>query len=110
LCDKQLLIADGHHRYETSCTFARENNQEPGTEGKYAYRMATLVNMDDEGLTILPTHRLLHGLDFSKSKFIEQCKANFAITEAATLEEMLRKMNENSQKNIFGFYAGGSFY
>jgi uncharacterized protein (DUF1015 family) len=52
----RLLIADGHHRYETALAF----HEEDGTE-ESGYVLATLVSRDDEGLEILPTHRLVSG-------------------------------------------------
>ena len=51
--DKQLLIADGHHRYETAVAFA----QEEGTPGS-AQMLVVLVSTEDPGLEIFPTHRL----------------------------------------------------
>lgn len=53
---KVIYVADGHHRYETACQFAQQHGPE------YAYVMATLVNIRDPGLVVLPTHRLLRGL------------------------------------------------
>ena len=53
LADKQLLIADGHHRYETAVAF----NQQDGTPAS-AYTFAALVNTRGEGLAIFPTHRV----------------------------------------------------
>ena len=52
--DRQLLIADGHHRYETALAY----HQEAGTP-ESAYLLAVLVGLDDPGLMIFPTHRLL---------------------------------------------------
>ena len=52
-----LIIADGHHRYETALRF----HEEEGTEDT-AYVLATLVSRDDEGLVIYPTHRLVAGV------------------------------------------------
>jgi hypothetical protein len=52
-----LLIADGHHRYESSLRF----HQEDGTDAS-AYVLAVLVAIDDEGLEIFPTHRLTAGV------------------------------------------------
>jgi uncharacterized protein (DUF1015 family) len=52
----RLLIADGHHRYETALAY----HQEQGTE-ETGYVLATLVSRDDDGLEILPTHRLVSG-------------------------------------------------
>ena len=52
----RLLIADGHHRYETALAY----HEEQGTE-ESGYVLATLVSRDDDGLEILPTHRLVSG-------------------------------------------------
>jgi len=54
----QLLIADGHHRYET----ARAYRDEIGGEGPHNYTLMSLTGLDDPGLTVFPTHRLLSGL------------------------------------------------
>src|SRR5205085_1679706 len=54
----ELLIADGHHRYETARTYA----EEIGGEGEHRYVLMCLVSLEDPGLTVFPTHRLLRGL------------------------------------------------
>jgi uncharacterized protein (DUF1015 family) len=54
----ELLIADGHHRYETSRVYA----QEVGGEGPHQYVLMCLVALEDPGLTVFPTHRLLRDL------------------------------------------------
>jgi uncharacterized protein (DUF1015 family) len=56
--DAQLLIADGHHRYETALAF----HEEDGTEAS-AWMMVVLVSTREEGLTIFPTHRLAQSVD-----------------------------------------------
>jgi len=53
----QLLIADGHHRYET----ARAYRDEVGGEGPHEFTLMALTGLDDPGLTVFPTHRLLSG-------------------------------------------------
>src|SRR5438105_3879314 len=58
LADAQLLIADGHHRYETAVAF----HEEDGTEAS-AWMMVVIVPTDQEGLTIFPTHRLAESVD-----------------------------------------------
>ena len=73
--DKKLIIADGHHRYETALQYAREHSpretaaqteRNPGSAPQppfpEAAAMMTFVNMDRDGLVILPTHRVVHGL------------------------------------------------
>ena len=62
LADKELLIADGHHRYETARVYA----EEIGGEGGHRYVLMCLVALQDPGLTVFPTHRLIDGLDDAK--------------------------------------------
>jgi uncharacterized protein (DUF1015 family) len=57
LGDAELLIADGHHRYET----ARAFRDEVGGEGPHNYTLMSLTGLDDPGLLVFPTHRLLSG-------------------------------------------------
>jgi uncharacterized protein (DUF1015 family) len=59
LSDRELLIADGHHRYETARVYAHE----VGGEGEHSYVLMFLCSLSDSGLTIFPTHRLLSNLD-----------------------------------------------
>jgi len=56
--DAELLIADGHHRYETARVYA----EEIGGEGAHRYVLMCLVALEDPGLTVFPTHRLVRGL------------------------------------------------
>ena len=58
LAGAELLIADGHHRYETARAYA----DEVGDEGPHRYTLMALTGLDDPGLTVFPTHRLLSGL------------------------------------------------
>ncbi len=58
LAETELLIADGHHRYETARVYA----QEIGGEGPHRYVLMCLVALQDPGLTVFPTHRLVRGL------------------------------------------------
>ena len=59
LADSELLIADGHHRYETARTYA----ESIGGEGPHNYTLMCLVSLDDPGLTVFGNHRLLGDLD-----------------------------------------------
>ena len=58
LASAELLIADGHHRYETARVYA----DEVGGEGDHRYVLMCLVALEDPGLTVFPTHRLVSGL------------------------------------------------
>jgi uncharacterized protein (DUF1015 family) len=57
LAEAEILIADGHHRYETARTY----RDEVGGEGAHNYTLMALTGLDDPGLTVFPTHRLLSG-------------------------------------------------
>ncbi len=61
LADSELLIADGHHRYETARTYADEVGAAGGEDARFT--MACLVSLEDPGLSVFATHRLLHDLD-----------------------------------------------
>ena len=58
LAGTELLIADGHHRYETARVYA----DEIGGEGPHRYALMCLVALEDPGLTVFPTHRMVRGL------------------------------------------------
>jgi uncharacterized protein (DUF1015 family) len=64
LADAELLIADGHHRYETARVYA----DEAGGEGDHRYVLMLLCSLTDPGLFIFPTHRLLDGLKDDRGK------------------------------------------
>jgi uncharacterized protein (DUF1015 family) len=66
LADAELLIADGHHRYETARAYA----EEIGGEGDHRYVLMLLVALEDPGLLVFPTHRLLTGLKDDSEKQI----------------------------------------
>ena len=100
--DKKLIIADGHHRYETALNYSIEHappsvvrternlaNTTPQPPYPEAAVMMTFVNMDSAGITILPTHRVVFGLkDFSPEGFLEQAKEFFQV-QSVTAEDAL---------------------
>jgi uncharacterized protein (DUF1015 family) len=76
--DAELLIADGHHRYETMQAYA----QEIGGEGEHRYILMCLVALEDPGLTVFPTHRLVRGLDPARWETLaEALRRDFDIAE-----------------------------
>ena len=83
--DKKLVIADGHHRFETALNFRNECREEAGTgngEAPYEFVMMTFVNMNDPGLLVLPTHRVVHSLEsFSIDEFKKSSGELFAVEE-----------------------------
>ncbi len=111
--EKRIFIADGHHRYETSLEYSRDH-----PENEEAKRiMMTLVNMKNEGLVILPTHRLVKDVeDLDRDQLADNLKKNFDIVtidfdetkEKEKREEMFKKMK--SRKNSFGMFSGDNRY
>ena len=94
IADKKLLIADGHHRYETAMAYAREH---PGVPGGGRV-MISLVNMSSPGLVVLATHRVMEGLkDFSPAALLERAGKRFSI-EAFASEEALQKALDGTSK------------
>jgi uncharacterized protein (DUF1015 family) len=78
LAGAELLIADGHHRYETSDAYA----QEVGGDGEHRYILMCLVALEDPGLTVFPTHRLVRGLDRERQEALrETMRRDFEIAE-----------------------------
>ena len=105
MADKKLIIADGHHRYETSVAYAKERSAQlklplnqpldldqglpsghlPTPAFPEAAMMMTFVNMDAPGITILPTHRVVHGIEgFWSPDFITRASFYFEIRELET--------------------------
>jgi uncharacterized protein (DUF1015 family) len=85
MANKKLLIADGHHRYETALAFRNEN---PAVEGASRVMM-TFVNMHSPGLKILATHRLVGGLtNFDAAGFLGRAADTFAVEEVAQLQDV----------------------
>ena len=81
--DKKLLIADGHHRYETALAYRNERRAATGSSdpnAPYEFVMMTLVPMESPGLVILPTHRIVHGLPaFDRERMLEDAGRLFDI-------------------------------
>ncbi len=113
--DKQVLIADGHHRYETALAYAREH---PDLEGAQ-YRMMTLVNMSNIGLVVLPIHRLLKGLTaFDPADFRAGLRKVFKINtypgdSSAVRSAVTDSMRARQEKGLhaFGLFVNdGNYY
>jgi uncharacterized protein (DUF1015 family) len=89
MSDKKLIIADGHHRYETALAYrdeCRANASSPPSLGQNTYPhefvMMTFVNMNSPALLILPTHRVVHSLpSFSEDDFRTAARTFFNLEE-----------------------------
>lgn len=117
MADKDAVIADGHHRYETALNYYRQSGNAAAE-----YRMMTFVNMRNPGLVILPTHRLVGNVkDFNAAKLIEGLSNDFEIDKfvfasfgekQSSTAKMFEKMNEQflAGKNTFGLYQNDSAF
>ena len=85
MADKKLVIADGHHRYETALAYRDERRAEGGVadgEQPYDRVMMTFVNMDTPGLVILPTHRVVRGLaHFEPGEMVRAARTFFHVED-----------------------------
>lgn len=110
MTDKYVIIADGHHRYKTALALSKENPDLKSAK----YRMLTFVNIQNPGLVVLPTHRLVQNLeDFDKTKLLEGVKKHFDIKEFDEKEPMFDLMEKrfDEGKHAFGlFMDDGRFY
>lgn len=98
---EQLIIADGHHRYETALSYCKAMNvTHPGMGDKpWQWVMATLVWADDPGLTVLPTHRVVRDLpEASLMSIPDKLADRFNITDAPQdkIHEALNKSSDSS--------------
>jgi uncharacterized protein (DUF1015 family) len=98
--DAELLIADGHHRYETMDAYA----EEVGGEGDHRYMLMCLVALEDPGLTVFPTHRLVSGLDERRRAALEQELARDFAREEVPLEQIAPPPGDGPLK--LGFIDG----
>jgi uncharacterized protein (DUF1015 family) len=100
MSDKKLLIADGHHRYETALAFRKENPTLAGTDRV----MMTFVNMHSPGLKILATHRLVNGVagDGFPEGFLSAAEEHFQVAELDSLDALKRRWAECGSRTVIG--------
>ena len=117
--NKQLFIADGHHRYETALNYRRERHLADGTETgtqPYDYTMMMLASMDDSGLFLFPTHRLIRGVkNFSEQMIISMLTDHFNaskiyITEGEYADIIMTKLENTIDEKRLAFYTGEDYY
>ena len=105
MADKKLLIADGHHRYETALAF---RDAHPELDGAKRVMM-TFVNMYSPGLRILATHRLVGGLaDFHADAFLAKAAGEFQVTPLSSLDALKAKwVEDHAGKTRIGVAIAG---
>lgn len=117
--NKQLFIADGHHRYETALYYRNMRHELDGTEAgtqPYDYAMMMLVSMDDSGLFIFPNHRMIKNVsNFSEQLTIGMLTDDFNaskiyFTEGDVAEIITTKLRNTVDEKRFAFYTGENYY
>jgi uncharacterized protein (DUF1015 family) len=121
--DKKLIIADGHHRYETALNYRKERGigkageacERPGAglpgglalpAFPEAAAMMTFINMDSEGLVILPTHRVVFGLaGFEAARLLEAVRPYFEIEDVTERDPVVAMKRLNALEGKTAFVA-----
>ena len=124
MADKKLIIADGHHRYETALNYAKqfsangrgktEHSAQQLTQPAYpeAAAMMTFVNMDSDGLVILPTHRVVHSLEgFDAAGFLAEAEKFFTVEKLveADAAAYVEKLGEVSGVAFVAVLGSGAY-
>jgi uncharacterized protein (DUF1015 family) len=114
LKDRNVFIADGHHRYEVARTYCREiQKKDAPKELKQAakYMMAYFVSSDEKMLSVLPTHRMIKDMNgCTAGDIIDLASAYFSFEKVGSLSSLLAKMDKLSSSCVFGMYIKGSLY
>ena len=111
LAEKPIFIADGHHRYETAVNYRNALQSEGKLENEAAaanFVLMMFVGMDDPGLAILPTHRLISGLpDLTADEIREVLAPHFIVEDVGTGAEAAKEtwelMDADGGQDVFGF-------
>lgn len=113
LADKDLYIADGHHRYETAVTYMGECQKRgwrPAAPESFDTRMMALFNIDLPGMSIRPIHRLVHGLpDYNPQDFLQAASEDFAVERFDTPVAWQGAVSTRRDQHAFGCYTGGIY-
>jgi uncharacterized protein (DUF1015 family) len=114
--DKPLFLADGHHRYETALNYQKlmqERYHERGKQAQFNYILMYLSNMHQEGLSILPTHRMfVHLPQFQLESFLTRAADYFEVVRFPfdsadrnqALAEFLNSLHSAGSRNFIGVY------
>jgi len=109
---KDIFIADGHHRYETSKNYARElisNGASQREIDSSKFFMAYFVELQEKSLLIMPTHRLIKDASFlSKEEIIKKIGKYFTVERLPTAKKLLARLGKMKDSHAFGMYLGGA--
>ena len=101
----RLYIADGHHRYETALNFRnkqRQDHPEASPDAAFNFVLMLLVDVADPGLTILPTHRLLHDFERFDAALVSRLGSRHRVTPRPDRAALLAAMQEPTTGHRIG--------
>ncbi|MBE6688163.1 MAG: DUF1015 domain-containing protein [Ruminococcaceae bacterium] len=112
--DKQLYIADGHHRYETALNFKKKMIEDgtltDETQGGN-YVMMFLIDIDNPGLVIFPTHRFVRDLaNYDEAKTVEGIKKYFDVEKINGIDKLDETLRKSDDKRTYAYYTGKDYY
>ena len=106
---QKILIADGHHRYETALEYRRQMREKFPVSGEapFDFVMMAIVAFEDEGLLVLPTHRILRSLGFhSHSSFLEKLQGAFDLFSYPEKQLFSELSQRPDSEKVFGGFFG----
>jgi uncharacterized protein (DUF1015 family) len=110
--NKKLVITDGHHRYESAVKY-RDEMRKKGRwteDSAYNFHMCYMVPVQDEGLIILPTHRLLRNCELTDG-FLQALDDFFSVSEVVpTIDALGSFLKTHSEEHAFCVYDGSKAY
>jgi uncharacterized protein (DUF1015 family) len=117
MASRMLVIAEGHHHYETALAISEEFEAEAKERGlatsprsEHRFSFALLVNADDPSLVVLPTHRLVHSLPrFDWNEFLTQARTLFDVTPiSGSADELRTRLAAEERPAIGALIRGGT--
>jgi uncharacterized protein (DUF1015 family) len=97
---KSVYIADGHHRFETALSFAKDMGATPSSDAPHNFIMMYFTSSSDSGLLVLPIHRVVNIADEDIDTIMNAAKKYFLIVEIDSFERIERAVG-----HVFGFYS-----
>ncbi len=107
MSDRRLIIADGHHRYETALRVNRELREKGINNESIDYCLMYFSNLSDPNLLILPTHRLVSDTEFDKDRFYNYLKQYFIVSDIdkSALKELYKGIKKSPETRIICGFA-----
>jgi len=106
VAERDLYIADGHHRYETAVNYmdaCRAAGWRPAAPESFDVRMMTLFNVAEPGMSIRPIHRLVHGIEgFDEDDFLSRASEHFRVVHHDAPESMIEAAREGLREHTLG--------